>query len=79
MIRTASLVLLASSLVACAAAPKSDTEALLHGVLRGNPTQLNCAAAMYCETSGSRISGGDRYRTCTCDPPAAMHGIPVGR
>jgi len=73
MIRLLALALLASSLAACATMPKSETEALLSDVLHNRSAPLNCAAEMYCVTTGTRISTA-KNSTCSCMPPAALNG-----
>jgi hypothetical protein len=80
MTRHLALVLLIGSFTACATAPtpEDSTSALVHDVVRDRSAPLNCAAEMYCVTSGSRIAG-DRNKTCSCDPPAALGGRPIAR
>jgi hypothetical protein len=78
MIRRFSLLLLAAVLGACASAPQSETESLVHDVVTDRSAPLQCAATKYCVTSGSRIAG-KLHETCSCNPPPAMFGRPVGR
>jgi hypothetical protein len=78
MTRLLSLALLAATLGGCASTPQSETESLVHDVVTDRSAPLQCAAAMYCVTSGSRIAG-KLNETCSCDPPPAMFGRPVGR
>jgi hypothetical protein len=79
MFRTLSLALLAVSLGACATASKSDTALLLQNVAQ-SATPTKCVAETYCVTTATRI-GNKRAsdRMCSCTPPAALRGIPVGR
>jgi hypothetical protein len=80
MTRHLALALLIGSLAACASAPtpEDSTSALLHDIVRDRSAPLRCAAEMYCITPGSRIAG-DRNKTCSCDPPGALSGLPIAR
>ena len=78
MIRTVTLAFLAACLSACGTTPMSETDALLHNVVRNHATQLNCPAEVYCETTGERVAR-ERNKTCSCNPPAALYGRPIGR
>jgi hypothetical protein len=77
MFRKLSLALLVASLGACAAAPKNDTDSLVENVVE-SATPVTCAAATYCLATATRIAGNED-RMCSCNAPAALYGIPVGR
>ena len=78
MNRKLALSLLACSLGACAAAPMSDIDALLHDVVHDRSTQVKCAGEMYCVSTGSRIAPL-KDSVCRCDPPVSLQGRPVAR
>jgi hypothetical protein len=78
MIRSLSLTLLIVGLGACAATPQSETDSLVHDVVTNRSAPLQCVERTYCVTNGSRIAA-NREETCTCAPPPAMQGIPLGR
>jgi hypothetical protein len=77
MFRKLSLALLVASLCACATTPKTETESLVENVVEG-VTPETCAAATYCLATATRIAGNED-RMCSCNAPAALYGIPVGR
>ncbi len=77
MFHKLSLALLAASLGACATTPKSATESLVENAIDG-AAPVTCAAMTYCLASATRIAGNED-RMCSCNAPAALYGIPVGR
>jgi hypothetical protein len=78
MNRLLSLALLATTLGGCASTPQSETESLVRDVVTDRSAPLQCVTKTYCVTNGSRIAA-NREATCTCNPPAAVIGTPLGR